>query len=486
MPKSIASETLDHLKQDAAFAIRQLIKSPSFAIAAIATLALGIGATAAVFSVVNAVVLRPLPFADPDRVVNLHPARDGTPLATASNLELASWREVPRAFDAVAGVVSGVSFTLTRGDAPEVVTGARVTPAFTRVFGVQPSLGRGFSVTDDQPGAPHVAILAHALWMRAFNGDRGALGQTVRLDGESYAIVGVMPASFDQAGTGDELWVPLTLSTTDLQDFKRRYLAVSARLAPGVSVSQATLAVDAVEQRLASQYPMWGKGYTGVVRRFSDDVVGGLRSRLFILLGAVSLVFLIACVNVANLLLARGGARAKEMMLRAALGAERRRLIAQMLTESAVLSLIGGVGGVALALGLVRALVAASPPNVPRIGETRIDGVVLAFTLVASTICSLLVGLLPALRAASPSLAATLREGGRAAGESRSRERARAVLVAGEVIRGWDEGVAGMKVGGQRRLTIPSELGYGRRGAGGVIPPNAVLVFDVELMAVLH
>jgi predicted permease len=430
---SMASEFLDHLKQDSLFAIRQLIKSPSFAIAAIATLGLGIGATAGVFSVVNAVVLRPLPFADADRVVNLHPARDGAPLATASNLELASWRELPRAFDAVVGIVSPVSFTLTRGDAPEVITGARVTAGFSRVFGVAPEIGRNFSASDDRPGAPHVVVLSHVLWTRAFNGDRAALGQNISFDGESYAIIGVMPASFDRAGTSDELWVPLVLSSTDLQDFKRRYLAVTARLAPSVSLAQATSAVDAVEQRLASQFPIWGKGYTGQVRRYSDDIVGNLRSRLFILLGAVSFVFLIACVNVANLLLARGGVRAREMVVRAALGAERRRLLGQLLTESAVLSLIGGAFGVALAFGLVRGLVAASPPNVPRIDETSIDGAVLLFTLGTSTVCSLLVGLLPALRAANPSLVTTLREGGRGAGESRSRERARAALVAGEV-----------------------------------------------------
>ena len=433
MATSMASDTVDHLRQDSSFAIRQLVKSPSFAIAAIITLALGIGATAAVFSVVHAVVLRPLPFAEPDRVVNLHPARDGTPLATASNLELAQWGEVPRAFDAVAGIVSGVSFTLTRGDSPEVVTGARVTSGFTRVFGVSPSLGRAFAAADDQPGAARVVMLSHALWMRAFNGDRHVLGQTIRLDGDAYSIIGVMPGSFDHSGTGDELWVPIALSTTDLQDFKRRYLAVTARLAPNVSLAQATLAVDAVEQRLASEYPRWGKGYTGQARRYSDDMVGDLRSRLFILLGAVSLVFLIACVNVANLLLARGGARAREMMLRVALGAERRRLLVQMLTESAVLALIGGLAGIALAFGLVHALVTVSPPDVPRIGEARIDGVVLTFTLIASTLCSLLVGLLPALRAATTSPAATLRAGGRGAGESRSRERARSVLVAGEI-----------------------------------------------------
>src|SRR5690349_17784348 len=217
MATSEALNVLDQLA-NALYGIRQLIKAPSFAIAAIATLALGIGATAGVFSVVNAVVLRPLPFADADRVVNLHPARDGAPLAVASNLELETWRQLPRVFDAVAGVVSGASFTLTRGDAPEVVTGGRVTSEFSRVFGVTPAIGRSFTPTDDQPGAPRVVMLSHALWLRAFNADRGALGQSLRLDGEQYTVIGVMPASFDLAGTGDQLWVPLALSSTDLQD----------------------------------------------------------------------------------------------------------------------------------------------------------------------------------------------------------------------------------------------------------------------------
>jgi len=415
------------------FAIRQLLKAPSFAIAAVFTLALGIGATAGVFSVVNAVVLRPLPFADADRVVNLHPAREGVSLLGASNLELATWRALPRLFDAVVGVVSGVSLSLTRGDSPEVVSGARVTAEFSRVFGVSPVLGRGFSADDDRPGAPRVVILSHALWSRAFNADRAALGQAVRLDGEPYTVIGVMPASFDRSGSGDELWVPLALSTADLQEFRRRYLTVTARLAPGVTVAQAAAAADRAEQELNAQYPVWGNGYGGQVHLVSDDLVGNVRARLFILLGAVSFVFLIACVNVANLLLARGGARAREMAIRAALGAERRRLLRQLLTESAVLSLIGGVTGVALAFALVRGLVATSPPNVPRIADARVDGVVLLFVLAAATLCSLLVGLLPALRSASPTLTRALREGGRGVGDTRSRERSRGALVAGEV-----------------------------------------------------
>ena len=191
------------MRQDLVFAIRQLRKAPSFAIAAVLTLALGIGATAGVFSVVNAVVLRALPFADADRVVNLRPTREGVSLISASNIELATWRALPRLFDGVVGVVPGVSLTLTRGDSPEVVTGSRVTSEFSRVFGVSPVMGRGFSAEDDQPGAPRVVILSHAFWSRAFNANHDALGQTIRLDGEPYAVIGVMPASFDRSGSGD-------------------------------------------------------------------------------------------------------------------------------------------------------------------------------------------------------------------------------------------------------------------------------------------
>ena len=227
--------------------------------------------------------------------------------------------------------------------------------------------------------------------------------------------------------------MPLTLSTADLQEFRKRYLTVTARLAPGVTVAQATAAVDRAELELNARYPVWGNRYGAQVHLVSDDLVGDVRARLFILLGAVSFVFLIACVNVANLLLARAGARAREMAIRVALGAERRQLLRQLLTESAVLSSIGGVTGVALAFALVRGLVAASPPNVPRVDEAGIDGVVLLFTLATATLCSLLVGLLPALRSATPTLVGALREGGRGVGETRARERSRGALVAGEV-----------------------------------------------------
>jgi putative ABC transport system permease protein len=417
---------MDTLRQDLLFGLRQLIRARSFAAAAVGTLAIGIGATVAVFSVVEAVVFRPFPFRAADQVVNLHPARNGIPLAVASNLEFATWRELPRAFDAVAAISGQYSLILARGDASEVVNGVRASADLTRVLGLNPELGRGFSASDDRPGAPHVVILGHTLWTRDYNGDRAILGQHIRLDGDSYEVIGVMPATLDAVTGDNDLWVPLALSSTDLQDFNSRLLQIVARLAPGISMAQATSTVDASERRLAAQYPMWGSGYSGQVRRFSDDVVDTFRTRLFVLLGAVSFVFLIACVNVANLVLARGSTRVRELSIRTALGAKRGRLVQQLLTESTVLSGVAGVFGVSLAFGLVPALIAASPPGVPRIAEARIDGPVLLIALAAGFICSLLVGVFPALRA-------TTQEGSRGRNEHRGRGRARSVLVTAEV-----------------------------------------------------
>jgi putative ABC transport system permease protein len=423
----------DRVKRDSLYGVRQLLRARSFAFAAIATLAIGIGATAAVCSLVEAVVLRPFPFADPDRVVNVHPKHDGAPLVTSSNLEFATWRALPRTFGAIVATIPQVSLTLAHGDQPEVVTGARTTWALREVLGVAPELGRAFTATDDQPGAPKVVMLSHKLWLRDYNGSRTVLGQQLRLDDEAYTVIGVMPSSLDPVSSGTEVWIPLALTSTDLLDFKARNLQLVARLVPGVTTAQAAAAVDASEQRLAKQYPMWGNGYTGAVSLYSEDMIGNLRTRLFILFGAVAFVFLIACANVANLLLARGTARTREMGIRTALGATRRRLVGQLLTESVVLWATAAAIGAALAVELVHGLVAASPAGVPRIEQAQIDAPVLLFTLVTSALCSLVVALLPAVRAANPALEAALRDGGRGIGQGRARERARAILVTAEV-----------------------------------------------------
>ena len=382
---------------------------------------------------VEAVVLRPFPFAEPDRVVDVHPTHYRTPVATSSNLEYATWQALSHTFQALAATAQQVSFTLTHGDIPEVVTGTRATSAVTNVLGVTPELGRGFSGADDQVGAPHVVILSHKLWVRDYNADRAVLGRQLRLDDNAYSIIGVLPASVDPVSNGTELWVPLQLSSTDLLDFKVRNLQLIGRLQPGVSLAQAAAAVDASEQRLAAQNPMWGAGYNGGVTLYSADMIGNLRTRLFILFGAVSFVFLIACVNVANLLLTRGTTRVREMAIRAALGATQSKLRQQLLTETTALWTVAGALGVGLAFALVKGLVAASPPGVPRIDQARIDAPVLLCALIASAVCSIAAGLLPAMRTARASLDTPLREGSRGVGQSRGRERSRAVLVTAEV-----------------------------------------------------
>ena len=427
------AEYLGELKQDAVFAWRQLGRARGFAATAIITLALGIGATAAVFSALYAVVLQPLPFADANRVVQVFPIRRGTESEIAMGGELSAYRARRDAFAGVAAGVWGAGFTLTGTELPEIVGGAVVTANYFQVLGVAPMLGRGFLESDDVPGAPRVALISHRLWTRRFNSDASVVGRAVRIGDEAYTLVGVMPSSVDAVGTDDDIWAPLRLSDEQLSSVSGSYLHLVARLAPGVTLAQAIDAASAAERGLAERIGTDPRQAGAAVRRYLDVAIGGTRERLFVLFGAAGFVLLIACVNVANLLLSRGTVRARELAVRAALGAGRGRLVRQLLAESLVLSVAGAILGIALAYGMIKGVVALAPDGVPRLEQARVNGMVLAFTLAVAVVCSIVVGLFPAMRAARPALQSTLREGGRGSGGGRERDRVRAVLVAGEV-----------------------------------------------------
>jgi predicted permease len=426
------AEYVTELRQDFAFALRQLGRARGFAATATITLALGIGATAAVFSALYAVVLHPLPFADADRVVQVLPTRRGIVEEIASGAEFAAIRDRRDAFASVAAVMGG-GFTLTGMGAPEIIGGVLVSADFFRVLGVAPVLGRGFLASDDVPGAPRVAIASHRLWTRRFNSDTSFVGRTLRLEDELYTVVGVLPAAFDATGADVDLWAPRQLTTEQLTTNSGRWLRIIARLAPGVTLAQATDAARAAERMVAARTPTRTQAVGAVVRRYIDGVLGGFRERLLVLSGAVAFVLLIACVNVANLLLARGTVRARELAIRAALGAGRGRIVRQLLAESLVLALGGAVIGVVVSYGLVKALVALAPEEVPRLDQARVNGIVLAFTLGVAVVTSILVGLVPAIRSANPALQSALRDGARGASGGAGRDRLRALLVAAEV-----------------------------------------------------
>ncbi len=430
---------MDALRQDLRYALRQLRRRPAYAAIAVATLALGIGANAAVFSVVDAVVLRGLPYPEPDRLVRLwsaFPERDATHGAV-SPADLADWREQASSIEEMAGwpsvPISGL--VLVGDEAPQELSTTYVTEGFFATLGIGARLGRTLTPEDHAEGRNRVAVLSHGAWRRHFGGDPGLVGSTVTLSGDPFTVAGVMPEGFEFPDAATEVWAPLSLIPESGVPRLRvvRWLSVVGRLAPDVKLATAGTEMSTIAARLAQGYPDSNEDLTAVtLSPLRDEVIGPVRPAMLAALGAVALVLLIACANVASLALARFEERSREIGLRAALGAGRRRIARQLLAESLVLAAAGGAAGVLLGAWGARALVALAPADLPRLASAGVDPRLLGFAAAVTLLTALLFGLAPSLRASRPDLRGVLLEGGRgAAGAGRSR--LRDGLVVGQV-----------------------------------------------------
>jgi putative ABC transport system permease protein len=423
---------MESLWQDIRFGVRALVRSPVTSIVALLTLALGIGANSALFSVVNGVLLKPLPYPRPGelvRVLESNPSR-GFPRFSVSPPNFDDWRRQNRVFTAMAAI-SQSRFNLTGGDRPEAVTGAQVTPELFHVVGVKPVLGRGFLPEEGRPGGPKVVVLSQGLWQRRFGADLHVLGRQVAIDGASVTVIGVAGPEFEIPQRA-QLWMPLPWDFPP-QTRGGHFLGALGRLKPGVTLEAARTEMKTLAARLEHQYPESNTGWTTLVIPLHELMVEGVRPALLLLLGAVAFVLFIACANVASLLLARLASREREIAVRTALGAGRIRLIRQMVTESVVLFVAGGALGLLLALWAPRVLVALYGEDLPRQRAIGLDGSVLLFTLVLSLVSGVLFGLAPALSATRGGLFGALKEGGRGvAGGARGRL-IRKLLVVAEV-----------------------------------------------------
>src|SRR3954467_390351 len=420
---------MDTVLQDLKYALRTLGRTPAFTAAAVLAIALGVGGSSAMFSVLESVVLRPLAAPEPGRLVRVYEVgRDGYrgSWSTPDFLDLVRENGSLEA----AAAVRYTRASMTTDGGPEQIPAARVSSGFFAALGVHPALGRGFTSEEDLDSAPHVAVLTDALWKREFGGDRRILGQSTVLDGRSYTIVGVMPAglSFPLLHQAQVL-LPLEATKTDLENRGMHSLSAFARLKKGVSLQGAKADLDVLGPRIASRLPEH-VGQTFAATPLLDDLVGSVKPVLQALLGAVIIVLLIACANVASMLLARGAARQRELAIRAALGSGRGRIVRQLLTESLLLALVGGGLGILLAAWGVDGLVALAPRSIPRLEEVRLDRTVLLFALALSLASGVLAGVMPALQASRPDLVDALKNGAAAVSV---RSRARSALVVAEV-----------------------------------------------------
>jgi len=429
---------METILQDIRYGLRVLLRRPVFTIVAVATLALGIGANAAIFSVVDAVLLRPLPYPEPDRLVaiwetNSQPEREPNVRNEVAMGNFRDWRTQQTSFADIAALTYS-SLNLTGVAEPERIQGALVTTNLFSVIGVQPVMGRSFVEEEEQPASARAVIVSHALWQRRFGSDPALVGKTLSLSGNQVTVIGIMPPGFElefPVTRQVDMWLPMRITGSDT-DRQSHYLYVLGRLKPAVSIAEAQAGMNVLASQLQQEYPKTNSDKGANVVALHQQLVGNVQPYLRVLFAAVGFVLLIACANVASLLLARVTERHKEVAIRMAIGASRARIIRQLLTESILLSTVGGLAGLLLAYWGTDLLKALAPPDVPRLGEIGLHGPVFAWTLGVSVVTGVLFGLAPALGASKPDLNASLRESGRSsAGPGRGRMRN--VLVVAEI-----------------------------------------------------
>ena len=412
---------MDSIIKDIRYALRSLLKRPVFTAVAVITIALGIGVNTAIFSVINAVLLRPLPYDDPARLISFR--------SNQSTLDLADVEAQSRTFSRLGGMVMQ-PLAYTAGSEPVQFQIGQVTGGFFETLGVKPERGRFITSDDDRNGAPHVVVLSHNLWVKQFSSDEHILGKSIPLSGDMYTIIGVMPATFATPRENTEAWTPVHVSNPVAANFRGvHFLRTYGRLAPGITIEQARAEMKVIDGNLAAQYPADNKNRSTVLFPLLERIVGETRRSLYILFAAVSFVLLIACANFANLLLARAAERQREFVIRGALGAGRWRLMRQLLVESLLLSLAGGAAAVLLAYWGTRLLVSFKPENLPRLAEIGVDGRVLAFTFGISVLTGLIFGLVPAWAASRGRVGDALKEGARSVTAGSARQLLRSTFV---------------------------------------------------------